>query len=37
VADLIAEPAPEDQQDYESDSLIPAYVAVAGNDLAQRS
>jgi putative oxidoreductase len=37
VADLIAEPAPEDQQDPESGSLIPAYVAVAGNELAQRS
>jgi putative oxidoreductase len=32
VADLIAEPASAHQKDSESGSLVPAYVAVAGNE-----
>jgi putative oxidoreductase len=32
AADLIAEPAPEDREDSESASLVPAYVSVTGVD-----
>jgi putative oxidoreductase len=32
VADLIAEPASEDREDSQSGSLIPAYVAMSGDD-----